>query len=420
MVPDVARQAKRHLKWLMGFGAAGLVATGAINLAVNPWRVLPEKTEVKSLDAYREVDAEIRTSKGGLAMRGPWDVLIIGSSRPNSGIDPLGASFQGRKAVNLGMSGCDLYETKAMLEFALRHQKPQRVLLFLDAGDLTRLGKIPISTDFEISPLANGDATERELRYIFSQRSLGASFGVVKMAADDSLSKRQSPQWLHRHYQKKPFRGPIFTPLGLQVRDVKPVDYYNTLENFYLPWALVLTDSQKRQLGIQKDKLTVLREMLETCAAHGVDAVLAMPPNHLTIVQVMEEAGAPDPYYLAERRVIAETVAEVNQRHPHHPCQYWDLNIPSEITREGFPARETPGLMTYWFDQIHFNTVAGEIYNDQMMGVKPEDSTLALHVDVTQSAEYVARVESLFKAAAGDLPDQRAGIQRVLKTKNAP
>ena len=85
----------------------GLVLTAAANVLVNPWRVLPESTEIKALDPYREIDAEIRTCKAGLAIRGPWDVLIIGSSRPNTGMDPAGPAFEcrGRELAGVGLAG---------------------------------------------------------------------------------------------------------------------------------------------------------------------------------------------------------------------------------------------------------------------------------------------------------------------------
>ncbi|BCU77098.1 hypothetical protein [Luteolibacter sp. LG18] len=394
----MTRHAKRHLKWLLGLGTLGLVATGATNVAVNPWRVLPQKTEVKSLDPYREIDAEIRTCKAGLAMRGPWDVLVIGSSRPNTGIDPSLPVFGG-KAINLGMPGGDLFETRAMLDHALKYQAPKRALLFLDAGDLTRPGKMPIESDFEFSPLAQSDPLERDLKYVFSQRAMDSSVVTLTFAA-----KHQAP-----HY----------TPLGLHLKKPPRLDYFETMEKFYLPWAVVLADVQKRNLGIQQDKLTVVRAMLDACAKDGVDAILAIPPNHLTLCQAMEERGAPDPYFLAERRAIAALVAEANQAHPEHPCQLWDLNIPSPATLEPFPAdRKTP--MENWLDPIHFTPAAGGRYAGLMLGTAQEDPTLGIHVDPSQPEPYLTKVEQLFKAAATALPAEREGLRKALAADSQP
>ena len=247
----------------------GLLLTAAANVLVNPWRVLPEATEIKALDPYREIDAEIRTCKAGLAIRGPWDVLIIGSSRPNTGMDPAGPAFNGMKAVNLGMPGGDLFETRAMLDHALAHQSPNAAILFLDAGDLTRPGKIQIESDFEFSPLAKSEPIERSLRYVFSQRAVDASVVSLNLAA-----KKKSP---------------AYTTLGLHLKKPPRLNYFDTMEKFYLPWAVQLTEIQKRGLGVQPDKLAVVSAMLESCASRGVKAILAIPPNHLTLCQAMEE-----------------------------------------------------------------------------------------------------------------------------------
>jgi len=415
----MTRHAKRHLKWLLGLGTLGLVVTGATNVAVNPWRVLPQKTEVKSLDAYREIDAEIRTCKAGLAMRGPWEILVIGSSRPNTGIDPSMPAFGGKPAVNLGMPGGDLFETRAMVDHALKYQSPKRALLFLDAGDLTRPGKLPIESDFDFSPLAQSDPLERDLKYVFSQRAMDASVVSLTFATEESLSARQSPAWLRRHYQKHPYVGPHYTPLGLHLKKPPRLDYFETMEKFYLPWAVQLTEVQKRNLGIQQDKLGVVRAMLDACAKDGVDAILAIPPNHLTLCQAMEEKGSPDPYFLTERRAIAALVADSNKAHPEHPCQLWDLNIPSPATLEPFPAdRKTP--MENWLDPIHFTPAAGGRYAGLLLGTVQEDPALGIHVDVAQPEPYLAKVKQLFKAAETALPTEREGLRKALAADGQP
>lgn len=391
----MARPAQRHLRWFFGLGAVGLVLTAAANILVNPWRVLPEATEIKALDPYREIDAEIRTCKAGLAMHGRWEVLVLGSSRPNKGFDPSSPGFGGKAAVNLGLDGGDLFETRAMLDHALKFQRPERVILLLDPGDLTRLGKLPIESDFEFSPLAKGDAIERSLRYVFSQRALDASVVSLTLAA------------------KK--KAPAYTPLGLHLKKPPRLDYFETMEKYYLPLALQLTEIQKRGLGIQPDKLAVVRAMLDACAVRGVKAILAIPPNHLTLCQAMEEKGSPDPWFLAERRALAKLVEETNAAHSQQPSELWDLNLPSPVTLEPFPPRDPPRAMVNWLDPIHFTPAAGDRYAALLLGTRSEDKTLGYHVDPKNPEVYLAEVERLFKDAETKLPEERAGIRKALE-----
>ncbi len=375
----------------------GLVLTAAVNVLVNPWRVLPQATEIKALDSYREIDAEIRTCKAGLAMRGPWDVLILGSSRPNKGFDPTRPGFAGQATVNLGLDGGDLFETRAMLDHALKFQRPERAILLLDPGDLTRIGKLPIENDFEFSPLATGDPVERSLRYVFSQRAVDASVVSLTLAA-----KKKSP---------------TYTPFGLHLKNPPRLNYFETMEKYYLPLAVQLTEIQKRGLGIQLDKLAVVRAMLDACAAKGVKAILVIPPNHLTLCQAMEEKGSPDPWFLTERRALADLVKESNATHPQQPCEFWDLNLPSPITTEPFPPRDQPRAMENWLDPIHFTPAAGDRYAALLLGTRSEDKTLGYHVDPKNPEAYLAEVERLFKEAETKLPDERDGIRQALEKR---
>lgn len=394
-VSGMARPAQRHLRWFFGLGAVGLALTAAANILVNPWRVLPKATEIEALDPYREIDAEIRTCKAGLALHGDWDTLIIGSSRPSSGIDPEGPAFRSLKAVNLGMNGGDLFETRAMLDHALRSRSPKTAVLFIDAGDLTRPGKIQIESDFEFSPLSKSDPLERSMRYLFSQRSFDAAVVALSAAA------KQKPT----HY----------TRFGMQRKQPPHLNYFDTMEKYYLPWAELLTAAQKRNLGIQQDKIAVIREMLETCARRDVRALLAIPPNHLTLTQAMEEGGAPDPWFLAERRALAGLVAAVNATRSGPPCEFWDFNIPSPATTEPFPPRDQPRAMLNWLDPIHFTPVAGDRYAALLLGTRDEDGALGHHVDPADPDAYVARVEQLFQDARSQLPEERTGIRKALE-----
>ncbi len=390
----MANPAQRHLRYFFGLVVAGLALTAALNALVNPWRVLPEKTEIKALDPYRDVDAEIRTCKAGLAIRGPWEILVIGSSRPGTGMNPDGPAFSGRPTVNLGMNGGDLYETRAMLDHALTRQSPKLAILMVDPGDLTRPGKIQIENDFEFSPLSKGDPVERSLRYVFSQMSVDASVAALKLVATKGK--------------------PAYGQTGLQHREAARLNFFETMENFYLKWVGVMVGLQKRNLGIQADKIETIRGMLEHCVAKGVQPILVIPPNHLSVTQVMEEKQSPDPWFLAERRAMAKLVADVNTAHPQVSCVLWDLNIPSPVTTEPYPPRDQPRPMMYWLDPIHFTPATGDRYASLILGTGEQDKSLALKVDVNQPDAYLAEVERLFKDAQGLLKDEREGIRRVI------
>lgn len=394
----VSRHAKTHLRWLLGFGAVGILATAAINVAVNPWRVLPQATEIKSLDPARDIDAEIRTGKAGLASRGPWETLVIGSSRPSMGIDPSLPAFEGHNGVNLGMSGCDIYESAALLEHALKTQSPRQVVLFIDGGDLFRVGKVPIENDFEISPMAKGDPVERSLRYVFSQRAVDASFATLITAA--------------KHKQ------PVYTVRGLQQKKPRN-DYFRLLEKSYLPWAVEIVKTQRRKTGVQADKVALIRKALATCLSRGIAIVVAIPPNHLSIAQVFEEALAPDPYLLEERRELAALVAEANAAHPGHLARLIDLNIPSVLTTEPFPAADSTQVMANWLDPIHFTPSAGDRMMALLLAQPQAEAEIGIRADTITPDEYLAEVSRRFEAARPLLPEVRAAARQELEKVTA-
>jgi hypothetical protein len=384
------RSLRRYQTFFLGL-LTGVVLAGVVfNSWVNPWRVIPSPLSSAKMEPYRGIEPDwTRTSKAGLVRSGTWDAGLFGSSRVDIGLDPLHPAFAGMRCGNFGLNAGLIQENHAMFRYFIEHEDPKLVVLAIDATDLTTPPSKNNPTDFALSPLAPGsDPLERELRY---------HAGISTIASSLTTATRMAKGQVAEHTPEGFRREPEF-PEGQML-------YFSTIYR--------MAKNHTANGKPHPEKLAMLEDIVTRCRKKDTRLVIFFMPNHGLFQLAFRELGDPDPYFLEDRRVLAELAARANAADPTAlPVQVYDfldghpLNtppMPSPGVKKGHPEG--------WVDLFHVLPSTGDRMLERLQGrgdygelLLPDGVEARVAKVKAQLDEYAARnpedVEFLRKSLA--------------------
>lgn len=344
---------RRYALALLVILALALVAAVAVNTTVNPWRVTPAPWSSAKLDPYRDISSQIRTGKAGIIRSNPRiGVGIIGSSRVANGLDPQNPGWGRPDVVNLGCSGGFFYEAEALCRYLLERHSPELVLFGIDPGDLSSDTDTRPMGDFHASPLdPEGDAFNRELRYLFGISTLEASFQTLARAASGQPTQ-YTPQGLRARPKKKGQKSQLHF---IRARIVGEAE-------FDLP------DEGRAGKALNPAKTARLEAMLRECRRRGVRVIVFFHPQHGLMHARAADAADPPALFAQERRGVVDIVARVNaETLPGPPVEAWDFYDYHPLNCDPIP-RDDRSRMAHWNDLGHYTIEMGDLMLARMMG----------------------------------------------------
>ena len=382
---------QRFNRALLGTAAVVLVAFGALNTWVNPYWVTRTPWTNESFAEFRPIYRQQRTGKAGLIRSQEWDIGLFGSSRVDIAFNPALPEWKNKRVANLAMSASTLPETAATVRYALQHGPMELAIVGIDLGDLTTENSKWRSTGFMESPLnPKGDAVERELRYIFGSSTFQATYKAIRNKAKNQL--------------------PEYTPLGHRLRHQDQADVRTVIYRDAIPHALRTTAERHAHYdGVSDWKYSLLRQIIDDCAAHGTRLILVIPPNHAAYIGVFHYLGDPDPCFRADREALVRAVSESQESHPRStPAVIWDFNDFHRFNAEEIPPHDV--RMHWWLDGTHARKDLGNVMLARIMDWEvPEDGDdYGVKLD---ASNLDSRIESI-REEYQDFKDERRDMWR--------
>lgn len=344
----------RQLRRYQCFFLVLIVAVAGLALAfnswANPWRVIPSPLSSRKMDPHRAIEQNWnRTCKAGLASAGTatWDAGLFGSSRVDIGLNPKHAAFDGMACGNFGLNAGLLPENEAMCRYFLAQQKGAKlVVLAIDATDLTTPVARKKQADFDISPLNGKPATlEQELRYRAGISTLSSSLAATGRMMRGTLAEH-TPEGFRREPEY---------PDGQML-------YFSTIYR--------MAKQHTAQGQVDAEKMAMLEGIVKRCREQGARLVIFFTPNHGLFQLAFRELGDPDPYFLADRRALADLAARANAADPAAPpVEVWDfldghpLNTPPMP-----PPGQKKGHPAGWVDLFHVLPETGDRMLERLQG----------------------------------------------------
>jgi hypothetical protein len=272
------------------------------------------------------------------------DVLLLGSSRVELGLDPHHAALP-EQTYNLALQGSEVYENWRYLQHATSCHMPKMVIMGIDLGffglshqpsTMFLEDRLRISPDGQLNPKSSFADLSRAL---MSFSALMASFNTM------TASKRIVVS------DQKGYMGDWFT------------DYYRIAANVlrYNAEEQANLRSSYKWEGGRNPQLDAFEKIASLCAVRHIHLIVFVNPLH---------ADTLDRYTLnwSEYCDWLKTVTQVMDSISGLDGALWDFGSYNEMSIEPFPlSTDVYSQMRYYFESSHYRKVVGDMILDRVL-----------------------------------------------------
>lgn len=366
---------RRYLRWLLGTMLAAVAGIALVVLAVDPYGL------------YGLVDApgfnrdkppltrhqnEIKLAR---ALRQKPDIVIVGNSRVEAGLDPDGPALRGRNAVNLGLAGTGTPTAVSQLRYlALHGVRPRRVIAgvdFVDALTTQPVAQVAAPQPLKVSLPGQGWRVDA----LLSAASLKDALRTVALQHD-------------RDAAIATVRG--FNPLRQYAGTARVEGYAAIFRQRALENARKLAARRHGGLdvpGVQAE----MRALLDAAAANpAVEVELLIYPYHAQLLATFEAAGL-WPRFEAWKDVLTAEVAAARARHPQATIRLVDFSGYGPWQCEPIPAKGSRAVTQWYWEAGHFKAALGEKMLARLVGAD-DGSGFGMALEAASRAANAPRI----------------------------
>jgi hypothetical protein len=367
----------------------GLATVAALNLFIDPLGAYPW-ISLKAIAPYRS-QLMSRSAKAEMLFRNRCDVLLLGSSRVQAGIPVDHPAYGSSNVLNLGLAGTSLPEIAGVLEFALGHQRPKRILLGTDFflfSDVRGAG-----SDFENSRFnPELQPFDYHFKNILGSQTAGDSWMLLR-------------QWRRRETPPESGRG--FLSKSLRRGASQRESFARSIRRF-------LTEPEVYgAYHYSQARLDVFRRIVRRCQEAQVELMVFVPPVHALELETVRAAGL-WPTFERWKTDLARILAEegASDRVP-----FRDFTGYANALGENVPAAgDTMTRMRWHFEQSHVTPALGQLVLDRLLARNSSGTDAAGFggkLTTNNVAAHLARLRTEREAYAASHPDEIEWINRL-------
>ncbi|GAB4384199.1 MAG: hypothetical protein Kow0022_06060 [Phycisphaerales bacterium] len=371
-----------------------LTSIAAFNVLCDPYGAYPS-LHLDRLAAHTH-EVGTRTARAELLRHGPWDFIILGSSRPQMGYAPDHPSLQGMKACNAAIPGTNLRELQPVVEYALRVSHPQRILLGIDFLLFT---------------------AGRDFNQDFAQSRFSPERDLISYHLDNTISLRASAasyEALVSFLRKQPTR---FTPLGQTVRHTsKLAGGHRQLFEAKL-YEFFTNPESYANFQYTKDRLERFRAIVRSVQDAGVQLDVVINPIHATQFEAIVAAGLWPTFEQWLRDVTRIVEAERTGAGDRAHVRLVSFLCYEPYCDEPIPAKgDTTSVMQYWWESSHFKDTLGGLVLTELYGSLPEGrSRFGTELSPANIDTYIAGLDAARDRWERANPDEVAFVHSIAR-----
>jgi hypothetical protein len=341
---------KRYLWQLAATFFGAIIATGLINLVIDPYGTF-RLIDIRGLNHIKPYpDHDIETIKAHALRHLSPDALILGNSRAEVGFDPTHPAWQAtgyRSVYNAAIAGTSPSTAWKQLEKVAQRQPPKFILLAIDFFDF------PIDPDKKTATASKPSNT-----WLSDARwALSATLTMQAMIDSAATVRRQ----IQNNPQQLTMKG--FNPL-LEYKDIAKIEGYwslfrqrledNAKNHSRKPANLYLRGTQS------SPTLDDIRQIVSWSVANDTELKIVIYPYHAQLLLLIDEIGL-WPTFEEWKRQILRITTEESLKSKNSNVTLIDFSGFSEFSQETIPSKQDKTVETKWYWEAgHFKKELGD------------------------------------------------------------
>lgn len=318
---------------------------------VNPFGIYAPPVIKGFNDYYPAANAFPRLHKIERVKQLKPEIVITGSSRADSGLNPVPKFFGDKRVYNFGLPASTIYEQRRTLEFSQAVHPLQQVIITLDFFS------------FNAKRLENKQFDDRKLRLeaLSPVTSFFDTYSTI--AALDTFTTSLK----HLRYIRKPERHSFASDNGFKnSRDVEyKIEQLGAGHRFVSdPNEAAVSAEGEFSFMYGDNPLDTtfqhLEAMLDFARENRIDVILLISPLHATTWESMEREGELPAFLTWKKRIAAIVEADARKRYAT-PYPLWDFATLNPYTSEPVPDEaDIKGRMQWFYDSSHYKPALGD------------------------------------------------------------
>jgi hypothetical protein len=399
----------------MQAAAVCLVAVGAVvllNLLVDPYGAYPG-VGLGRLQEGRHLRG--RRSKGELLVHDRWQVVLMGSSRVETALDPKHPAWGGLRVLNLGFNRYSAAELPYILDLACRTNELEAAYVGLDFFGFNALNDVQGPIDPAVFTSAESRAARQTAQLEFEESRFNPDLSLWRYHFDNLTSRSATSDSIDTIRRCVNHEPPEFTPEGFRVprgRAKPPQRLFAGSLNTYLTQTHLYAGWRPGPRPME-----AVTRMMDIAAERRVRLVFFIPPVHAFQMDAIHASGLWDAWE-QWKHDVTRAVEEWAQSHPDRPAPVlWDFQGYNPMTTEAVPLQpDEKRPMKYYWESSHATREVGDRMIDRLAGVTadPDADAFGVRLMPANLGSHLVEIRSGREAYLRERPDQVELVRRLI------
>ncbi|KTD47609.1 hypothetical protein [Legionella quateirensis] len=339
-----------------------------LNWLVNPYNIY-KSLPIQRFSQKPVVTSHLRLAK---AMAVEWnkpDVLILGSSTAETGLNPQFPAWNNSRVYNLGLSGANIYEVMRYLQHAESIKPVKKVVLAVNFFMFNAY--INNRDDFDESILrvdVQGKNNPLALNNVFTTL---LSYDAIKASLETISSQNKKNAFQSNGQLVLNYREDQVNQLKGYKNNFLYTERFNKSSLLPPPHELFGFTNKEQQINT----LQYMQNIIAICEKNNTQLILVIAPEHIRLLETYKQLGLWNLYEQWQKELV-DMIDLHNKNHPNVPFELWGFNKVNAITTEQLPEKEDTHTAMHWFwDPYHFKNELGNLILSSILNNKDESQT---------------------------------------------